>query len=426
MTELALKLVNAHAASRHWLRRLRGFIGPGFLIAVGYMDPGNWATDMAAGSALGYSLLWVVLAANVAALFMQYLSAKLGVVTGLDLAQLCRSRSSRWVNLANWVSCELAICACDLAEVIGSAIALNLLFGLPVVYGVVLTVLDALLVLWLTQRDMKRLEKLVYVLVGTIAVAFLGELILARPDWAAVAKGAVPSLAPLSHSMGMLLAVGIVGATVMPHNLYLHSAIVRAPAGESAKRRASRLGFVTGDLILALTLAFAVNAAMLILAASAFHAHGVNNIATLEDAHRLLQPLLGSALAPVLFGVALLAAGQSATLTATLAGQTIMQGFLGWTASATLRRIFTRVIAVMPALIAVLVFGEASLGKLLIFSQVALSLQLPFAIGPLVRFTSNKQLMGAQVNALWLSTLAWLIVVAIIAGNIVLLWQAFN
>ena len=423
MTELALKLVNAHAASRHWLRRLRGFIGPGFLIAVGYMDPGNWATDMAAGSALGYSLLWVVLAANIAALFMQYLSAKLGVVTGQDLAQLCRLRSSRLVNLANWIGCELAICACDLAEVIGSAIALNLLFGLPVVYGVVLTVVDALLVLWLTQRDMKRLEKLVYVLVGTVAVAFLGELLLARPDWAAVAAGAMPTLAPLGNSMGILLAVGIVGATVMPHNLYLHSAIVRAPAGESVKRRATRLGFVTGDLILALMLAFAVNAAMLILAASTFHANGMTQIATLEDAHRLLQPLLGSALAPVLFGIALLAAGQSATLTATLAGQTIMQGFLGWTASATLRRIFTRVIAVAPALGAVLMFGEQSLAKLLIFSQVALSLQLPFAIAPLVRFTSNKGLMGAQVNAAWLSALAWLIVAAIIAGNLVLLWQ---
>ncbi len=261
MTELALRLVNAHAASRNWLRRLRTFIGPGFLIAVGYMDPGNWATDMAAGSALGYALLWVVLAANIAALFMQYLSAKLGVVTGHDLAEMCRMRSSRTVNLLNWLGCELAICACDLAEVIGSAIALNLLFGLPVVYGVVLTIADALLVLWLTQRDMKRLEKkLVYVLVGTVALAFLGELILARPDWLAVAGGAVPSLQPLGDSTGILLAVGIVGATVMPHNLYLHSAIVRGPANENAKRRANRLGFVTWDLILALSLAFMVNA----------------------------------------------------------------------------------------------------------------------------------------------------------------------
>lgn len=423
MTELALRLVNAHAASRSWLRRLRTFIGPGFLIAVGYMDPGNWATDMAAGSALGYSLLWVVLAANIAALFMQYLSAKLGVVTGHDLAQLCRMRSSRAVNLINWIGCELAICACDLAEVIGSAIALNLLFRLPVLYGVVLTVADALLVLWLTQRDMKRLEKLVYVLVGTVAFAFLGELILARPDWLAVAGGAVPSLTPLGTSTGMLLAVGIVGATVMPHNLYLHSSIVRGPKSENARGRATRLGFVTWDLILALMLAFAVNASMLILAASAFHENGITHIATLEDAHRLLQPLLGSALAPILFGVALLAAGQSATLTATLAGQTIMQGFLGWQVSAALRRVLTRLIAIVPALLAVLFFGEQALGRLLILSQVALSLQLPFAIAPLVRFTSNKQLMGAQVNATWLSVLAWLIVGCVVAGNAVVLWQ---
>ena len=410
-----------------WQRRLRGFIGPGYLVAVGYMDPGNWATDLAGGAAFGYGLLWVVLLASLMAVLLQILSARLGIVTGMDLAQACRRHYSRRSVFMQWILCELAICATDLAEVIGTAIALNLLFGLPLMWGVALTVLDVLLVLWLQRRNFRALEATVMSLLVVIFVCFAINLSLAQPDWGAVARGFVPDAGGLADPHSLYLAIGIIGATVMPHNLYLHSSTVqtrRFSLTPAALRNAC--GFATVDVALALLLAFCVNAAILITAAAVFHTSGHQALADIQQAHQLLTPLLGSSGASFLFALALLASGQSSTLTATLAGQIVMQGYLDWQLPVWARRLVTRAIAIVPALFVTAWFGERGTAQLLIFSQVFLSLQLPFAIIPLLRFTSNRGTMGEFANHRAINTLAWIVAGVVIVMNLMMLATLFG
>ena len=407
--------------ARFW-RKLGAFAGPGYLVAVGYMDPGNWATDIAGGSAFGYTLLSVILLSNFMAIVLQSLSAKLGIVTGRDLAQACRDHYSRPVNLALWFACELAIIACDLAEVIGTAIALQLLFGLPLVWGVVLTALDVLLILLLQQRGFRYLEAFIIALLIIIAGCFIYTLALAQPDLLAVLGGYVPSSEVITNPAMLYIAIGILGATVMPHNLYLHSAIVqtraydRTPAG---KREAVK--FATIDSTIALMLALFINSAILILAASAFHFSGRTEVAEIQQAHQLLAPALGAALASTLFAVALLASGQNSTVTATLAGQIVMEGFLSIRLPGWLRRLFTRLLAIVPAVTVAALYGESGTAKLLVLSQVVLSMQLPFAVIPLVYFTSDRAKMGEFANPQWLKLGAWLIATVIVALNLKLL-----
>ena len=407
-----------------WLRQLLGFMGPGYLIAVGYMDPGNWATDLAAGSGFGYSLLWVIMLSNLMAILLQVLAIRLGVASGMDLAQACRANSSRPSALFQWIACEIAICACDLAEVLGSAIALNLLFNIPLPWGVALTALDVLLVFWLQGRGMRYLEAMIIALLTLIFCCFAITVFMASPDWADVAGGLVPAPQKLANPEMLYLAIGIIGATVMPHNLYLHSSIVRyrkvAP-GDAGKREAIK--FATADIVIALFFAFLVNAAILIVSSAVFHERGQVQVAEIQDAHRLLSPMLGSAIASTLFALALLASGQSSTITATLAGQIVMEGFLQWRMKPWMRRLVTRSAAIVPALLVAGYYGESGVARLLVLSQVILSLQLPFAIVPLVRYTISRCQMGALVNPRWMTVTATMIAMLIIALNLTMLFN---
>ena len=404
-------------------RKMAAFAGPGYLIAVGYMDPGNWATDLAGGSAYGYALLSVILFSSLLAMVLQALAAKLGIATGMDLAQACRATYSPRVNIALWFMCELAIVACDLAEVLGTAIALNLLFGLPLTGGVVLTALDVFLILTLQNQGFRKLEAFIVVLLLVIAGCFAVELVLSHPAWGAVARGIVPTVRIVTDPAMLYIAIGIVGATVMPHNLYLHSSIVQTRRFErtvEGKREAVKLA--TLDSSIALGFALMINAAILILAASAFHVAGRTDIADLSDAYHLLNPMLGASVASVLFAAALLAAGQNSTITGTMAGQIVVEGFLDLKLPSWLRRLVTRGLAIIPAVIVVLIAGGAGATRLLIGSQVVLSLQLPFAVVPLVKMTSDRDFMGGLVNPLFLKLLAWAIAALLIGLNLTLLF----
>jgi manganese transport protein len=408
-------------------RKALAFAGPGYMVAVGYMDPGNWATDLAGGARFGYTLLSVILLSNLMAILLQALALKLGIATGRDLAQACRDHYSRPVSFVLWVLCEIAIAACDLAEVIGSAIALNLLFGIPLIWGVCLTAFDVLLILLLQNKGFRYLEALVITLVATIGACFAAELIMARPDLAQVAHGLVPTSQIVTNPVMLYIAIGILGATVMPHNLYLHSSIVQTRKvlpDVTSKREAIR--FATMDSTLALLFAFFINASILILASASFHTSGHQEVADIGDAYRLLAPLLGTTAASTLFAVALLASGQNSTITGTLAGQIVMEGFLNIRLPAWLRRLITRLIAIIPAVIVTALYGERGAGGLLILSQVILSLQLSFAVVPLVYFTSQRTKMGEFVNSRGLSTLAWLVAVVIMGLNGWLLLGTFR
>lgn len=409
-------------------RRLLGFIGPGFLISVGYMDPGNWATDLAAGSRYGYTLLFVIMLSNLMAILLQSLAIKLGIATEQDLAQACRAAYSRPVAIGLWVVAEIAIAACDLAEVIGSAIALQLLFHIPLLLGVVITSLDVLIILFLQNRGFRYLEALVIVLIGTIAALFGVEIVLSRPEWAPIlANLIIPQRQLLTNPEMLYIGIGILGATVMPHNLYLHSSIVqtrnypRTPAG---KREAIR--FANWDSAAALTMALFVNAAILVVAAAVFHRSGHFEVAEIEDAYKLLSPLLGVGGASAIFAVALLASGQNSTLTGTLAGQVVMEGFLHIRLPNWQRRLITRSLAIVPTIIVVAFYGEHGTANLLIFSQVVLSMQLSFAVFPLVAFTSSRQKMGEFANAAWLKWLSWVVALVIAGLNAWLLVQIFQ
>ncbi len=406
---------------RKGFRKLLAFMGPAYLVSVGYMDPGNWATDIAGGSRFGYSLIWVLLMSNIMALLLQSLSARLGIVRQLDLAQASRKTYSQPVNFSLWVLAEIAIAACDLAEVLGMAIGLQLLFGLPLIWGVSLTVLDTLLLLLLQSYGMRKIEMFIIGLVVIIGGAFFIEMILARPDIGELAKGFVPSL---PGETALYIAIGIIGATVMPHNLYLHSSLVqtrRINPSEKGIWSAIKYNFI--DSAVALNLAFFVNAAILILAASTFFRAGMFEVEDIQDAYKFLTPLLGTHWASILFGVALVAAGQSSTITGTLAGQIVMEGYLNIRIAPWLRRLITRVIAIIPAYIVILMYGESKTGELLVFSQVVLSLQLGFAIIPLIHFNSDKNAMGPYAIKPWLKVAAWTIALVIVSLNVKLVFQ---
>ena len=407
-------------------RKILAFAGPGYLVAVGYMDPGNWATDLAGGSQFGYTLLSVVLLSNLMAVLLQGLALKLGIVTGRDLAQACRDHFSAPVSFVLWVLCEIAIAACDLAEVIGSAIALNLLFRIPLAAGVVITAVDVLLVLFLQNKGFRVLEALVIALVATVGACFLFELIISRPEFGAVMTGFVPDAHIVSNPAMLYIAIGILGATVMPHNLYLHSSIVQTrkyDENSEGKRDAIRYAFI--DSTIALSFALFINAAILIVAAATFHKTGNTQVAEIQDAYKLLTPLLAAG-ASTVFALALLASGQNSTLTGTLAGQIVMEGFLNIRIRPWLRRLITRSIAIIPAVFVALIYGESGTAKLLIFSQVILSLQLSFAVFPLVMFTSDRVKMGEFVNPRWLKALAYTVAGLIASLNAWLLVQTFR
>jgi manganese transport protein len=407
-------------------RKLFAFAGPGYLVAVGYMDPGNWATDLAGGARYGYTLLSVILISNLMAILLQALAVRLGIASGRDLAQACRDSYSKPTTIVLWVLCEIAIAACDLAEVIGAAIALNLLFGLPLIWGVSLTALDVLLILFLQHRGFRYVEALVVALIVAIAGSFAIEIFLARPDVNALVAGFIPQTSIVSNPEMLYIALGILGATVMPHNLYLHSSIVqtrRYSDSLASKREAIR--FATLDSSIALMSALFINAAILIISAAAFHGTPYESVADIGDAHHLLSPLLGTSAAGILFAVALLCSGQNATLTGTLAGQIVMEGFVNIRLRPWLRRLITRLVAIIPAVIVVSLYGERGTGALLILSQVILSLQLPFAVFPLVSFTSDRGKMGVFVAPRWVQALAWTIAVIIAALNVWLLYQTF-
>jgi manganese transport protein len=403
-------------------RKLLAFSGPGYLVAVGYMDPGNWATDIAGGSQFGYTLLSAIVISSIMAVLLQSLCARLGIATGRDLAQACRDHYSKPVSFVLWILCEVAICACDLAEVIGTAIALNLLFGIPLVWGVCLTALDVVLVLWLAHKGFRLLEIIVISLMAVIAGCFGLELLFSRPAVAGVLGGLLPSAEIVTNPAMLYVAIGIVGATVMPHNLYLHSSIVQTRKYEQTpegKREAVK--FATADSSIALFFAFFINASILIVSAATFHAQGRTDVAEIQDAYLMLSPMLGVGAASTLFALALLASGQNSTLTGTLAGQIVMEGFLNIRMRPWLRRLITRLLAIVPAVICAAIYGESGTARLLVFSQVVLSLQLPFAVIPLVMFTSEKEKMGALVTPPWLRVLAWLVTAIIVVLNIKLL-----
>ena len=406
-----------------FFRKLLAFAGPGYLVAVGYMDPGNWATDLAGGSRFGYTLLSVVLLSNLMAVLLQGLASKLGIVTGRDLAQACRDHYPRPVAIALWLLCEVAIAACDVAEVIGSAIALNLLFGLPLAVGVMLTGLDVLILLSLQRRGVRVLEALVITLIATIGICFLFEIILARPSVSALAAGFVPTPRIVTDRAMLYIAISILGATVMPHNLYLHSSIVQTRRYEETadgKREAVRFAFL--DSTIALSFAFFINAAILIIAAATFHTSGHPEVAEIQDAYKLLTPLLGAG-ASTAFALALLASGQNSTLTGTLAGQIVMEGFLNIRIRPWMRRLITRLIAIVPAVLVAIFYGASGTAKLLILSQVILSLQLSFAVIPLVTFTSDRAKMGRFANTAVVKVVAWSAAFVIAALNAWLLVQ---
>jgi manganese transport protein len=407
-------------------RKMFAFAGPGYLVAVGYMDPGNWATDLAGGARYGYTLLSVIMLSNLMAILLQALSARLGIASGRDLAQACRDSYSRPVTIVLWLLCEIAIAACDLAEVIGAAIALNLLIGLPLIWGVCLTALDVLIVLFLQHRGFRYVEALVIALIALIAGSFAIELWLARPELTGVVVGFIPRVEILRNPSMLYIAIGILGATVMPHNLYLHSSIVQTRKyGDTLEGKREAIRFASIDSAVALMFALFINAAILIMAAATFHGTGHQDVAEIGDAYLLLARLLGTTMASVLFAVALLCSGQNATLTGTLAGQIVMEGFINLRIRPWLRRLVTRLIAIVPAVAVIAIYGDAGTGPLIILSQVVLSLQLPFAVFPLVMFTSDPHKMGPFANPGWVKALAWMVAVIIAALNIYLLYQTF-
>jgi len=413
--------VQVQRSSTFW-RRLLTFTGPAFMVSVGYMDPGNWATDIAGGARFGYRLIWVILLANLMAILLQTLSARLGLIARRDLAQACRDHYPPVIVWGLWLLCEIAIAACDLAEVLGSAIALRLLFHIPILWGVLITAFDVLLLLALQSYGIRKIEAVVLTLVATIGVCFGVEMFLARPPLGLILSGFTPRLVSGEE---LYIAIGILGATVMPHNLYLHSALVQSRAVEPSVgglRQGARFNLV--DSVVALNGAFIVNVAILVLAAAVFHTSGHNDVASLEDAHALLDPLLGSVLAPIAFAVALLAAGQSSTITGTLAGQVVMEGFVSLRLRPWLRRLITRLLAIIPAVIVILWRGDSAVGDLLVLSQVILSLQLSFAVVPLVHFTSDRRKMGQFATPTWGQVLAWAAVGAILALNVKLVTEA--
>ncbi|MBS0563378.1 MAG: Nramp family divalent metal transporter [Proteobacteria bacterium] len=405
-------------------RRIAAFLGPGYMVAVGYMDPGNWATSLAGGSRFGYTLLTVALVSNIMAIVLQSLCARLAIATGRDLAQACRDAFPRAVALPLWALAELAIIATDVAEVIGTAIGLNLLFGIPLELGVLITALDVFLILWLQRRGFRWLEAFVITLLGVITICFGIQIALADPDWGQVIRGFAPTVEIVRNPEMLYLALGILGATVMPHNLYLHSAIVQTRAyGETLPEKREALRYATLDSTAALMFALVINASILILAAASFHASGQTGVAELDRAHSLLGPLLGLSVAPALFAIALLCCGLNSTVTATLAGQAVMEGFLEIRLAPWLRRLVTRAIAILPAAAVTLLYGSEGTGRLLILTQVVLSLQLSFAVVPLVMFTTDRRKMGPLTVPGWLTALSVLIAVAIVGLNLKLLWD---
>ncbi|MBN9007417.1 MAG: Nramp family divalent metal transporter [Rhizobiales bacterium] len=411
-------------ATGHWLRRLLAFAGPGYMVSVGYMDPGNWATDIAGGSRFGYTLLSVILLSNVMAILLQALAARLGIATDRDLAQACRDSFSRPVNFMLWLACEAAIIACDLAEVIGTAIALQLLFGIPLIGGALIAALDAFLLLLLMNRGFRFLEAFVVALLIVIAVCFAIQIIAAAPPVAEVLRGFVPSREIVTNPEMLYIAIGIIGATVMPHNLYLHSSIVQTRAyPRTGEGRKDAIKWATADSTLALMLALFVNAAILIVAAATFHKSGHTDVAEIGDAFKLLSPLLGLGIASTLFAIALLASGINSTVTATLAGQIVMEGFLRLRMPVWARRLVTRGIAIVPVIFVTALYGERGTGQLLVLSQVILSMQLPFAVIPLVRFVSDRRKMGEfAISPMWAAA-AWLIAGLIVILNVKLLFD---
>jgi len=407
-------------------RKMFAFAGPGLMVSVGYMDPGNWATDIAGGAKFGYTLLAVIFLANIFAIVLQHLSLKLGIAAERDLAQACRDNYSKPVSIALWVLCEIAIAACDLAEVIGSAIALNLLFGIPLAVGVVITVLDVLVILFFQYKGFRYIESLVAGLITIILVCFAYEIIVSKPEVAAILNGLIPSAQIVTDPTMLYIAIGILGATVMPHNLYLHSSIVQTRAYErTTEGKRSAIKFATLDSTAALLLAFFINAAILIVAAAAFYNTAFSEVADITDAYKLLDPVLGVGAAGTIFAIALLASGQNSTITGTLSGQIVMEGFLNIRLKPWLRRLITRLIAVIPALIVAILYGEKGTTNLLILSQVILSVQLSFAVVPLVIFTSDKRKMGSFVNKPLLKYSAWAISIVIIVFNVFLLYRTF-
>ena len=408
-------------------KKFFAFFGPGYLVAVGYMDPGNWATSLSGGAQFGYTLLFIAVLSNIMAIILQSLCARLAIATGRDLAQACRDAFPKFISFPLWIFAELAICATDLAEVIGTAIGLNLLFKIPLEFGVLITALDVFLILWLQNKGFRWIEAFVISLLVVITACFAIQIFYAKPEWAEVLNGFIPTTDIIKNPNKLFIALGIIGATVMPHNLYLHSGIVQTRAfGKTLPAKKEALKFITIDSTIALMFAFIINASILILAAATFHKTGQTNITELGKTHELLQPLLGIAIAPTLFGIALLCCGLNSTVTATMSGQIVMEGFLHIKLPAWLRRLITRLIAIVPAVIVILIYGADKTAFLLILSQVILSFQLPFAIIPLIMFTSSKQKMQKLVAPVWLTTIAMVIAAIIISLNIVLISDAIN
>ena len=415
--------IRTRPTGSYW-RKLLAFMGPGYLVATGYMDPGNWATSLAGGSKFGYALLTIALLSNMMAILLQALCARLGIATGRDLAQACRDAFPRFISFPLWVLAEIAICATDLAEVIGTAIGLNLLFGIPLELGVIITALDVFLILLLQNLGFRWIEALIVALLAIISVSFAIQIAMANPDWRAVITGFAPTTEIVTNPDMLYLALGILGATVMPHNLYLHSGIVQTRRfGETIPAKREAINLATVDSTIALMFALSINAAILILAAATFNKTGQTNVSELGEVYALLAPLLGSSMAPTLFGVALLCCGINSTVTATLSGQIVMEGFLNIRLPPWARRLLTRAIAIVPAAIVTIWFGEAGTAKLLILSQVMLSLQLPFAIVPLVMFTADRRKMGALIAPRWVTALAVLTAMLVIALNLKLLFD---
>ena len=407
-------------------RKFLTFAGPGFLVAVGYMDPGNWATDLAGGARFGYALLWVIMMSNLMAILLQHLCIKLGVVTGRDLAQACRDHYPRPMAWFLWILAELAIAATDLAEVVGSAIGLQLLFGIPLLWGCLITSIDVLVVLYLQNRGFRYLEAIVFTLVATVGLCFLAELLFSRPDMAGVVAGFVPSTGVFRDQAQLYIAIGIIGATVMPHNLYLHSSIVQTRKIDRTDRgMAEAVRYATFDSTFALMCALFINAAILIVAAATFHSRGMGEVAEIQEAYRLLSPVLGVGVASTLFAVALLAAGQNSTLTGTLSGQIVMEGFINFRMRPWVRRLLTRLLAIIPAVIVIGLYGEARTTDLLVASQVVLSMQLGFAVWPLLRFTGSRAKMGRFVNPPLIKVLGYTTAFIIIGLNVKLLFDTF-
>lgn len=426
----AFRSVRVPGGGKGWfgfLRKLLAFSGPGYLVAVGYMDPGNWATSLAGGAQFNYTLLSVIVISNFMAILLQHLALKLGIVTGRDLAQACRDHFPQGINVLLWIACEVAITACDLAEVIGSAIALNLLFGIPLVWGVCITAVDVLAILVLQNKGFRLLEILVITLIAVIGGSFLIEIIWSRPNPLDILLGCIPTTQILKNPDMLYVAIGILGATVMPHNLYLHSAVCQTRNFEQTRAgRKEAIFFATLDSTIALMLALFINAAILILAAAVFHRTGHSEVAEIQDAYHLLSPLLGTGAASILFALALLASGQNSTLTGTLAGQVVMEGFLHLRIHPSLRRLITRLLAIVPAVFVTVVAGESGTARLLILSQVVLSMQLSFAVIPLVYFTGDRKKMGEFANSTWLSVFSWSLAIVILVLNVWLLVKTFQ